>query len=182
MEDREIVERLFLREESALSHLSALYDRTLYAVAYRILESAEDAKECVNDTYLRVWEAIPPHRPLYLKAFLCKIARNLALGRVQRAAAQKRGGTLWELKEELLQDLPQTACMEDEIALKNAVDGFLSGLPVKKRTVFMQRYWYFLPVKEIALKNGMSESAVKVSLMRTRTDFKEYLKKEGIIF
>ncbi|MBQ8911162.1 MAG: RNA polymerase sigma factor [Clostridia bacterium] len=181
MEDRDVVALYFERREEALLESDKKYGRYLYTVAYTILQNAEDAKECVSDCYLRAWNAIPPESPRILRAYLAKITRNLALNVLKKEQTQKRAGQVDEALDELYGCLSNgSPSVEDELALKDVVNRFLAGLSKKKRIVFMQRYWYFLSVGEIAEKNGMSEGAVKVSLLRTRNAFKKHLEKEGI--
>ncbi|MBQ7847548.1 MAG: sigma-70 family RNA polymerase sigma factor [Clostridia bacterium] len=182
MEDKDIVALYFRRDEEALRASEDKYGRYLYTVAYNILGDAEDSKECVNEGYYRAWNAIPPQKPAILRAFLAGIVRNAALNRYSAARAKKRTGEIDGIFEELIYCKHDGALpVDEEVALKNAVNGFLAALPKKKRIVFMQRYWYFLPVRQIAEKNGMSESAVKVTLMRTRERLKEHLIKEGFV-
>ena len=182
MEDRDIVALYFERKEEALAESGKKYGGYLYTVAYTILQNAEEARECVADCYLRAWNAIPPEKPLILRAYLAKITRNLALNVLKKGQTQKRTGQVEQALEELYGGLSSDApSPEEELVLKDVVNRFLSGLSKKKRIVFMQRYWYFLSIEEIADKNGMSEGAVKVSLLRTRNAFKKHLEKEGII-
>ena len=182
MEEKDIVSLYFLRDERAIEQSDSCYGRYLYTVAYTILQNAEDAKECVNDGYFRAWNAIPPEKPRFLKAYLARIVRNLALNRQRGRTAEKRQGQVDGAFEELSGILSEKELtMDEQLALKDVVNRFLSGLPKNRRILFMQRYWYFLSVKDIAEKNGMGESAVKVSLMRTRNAFKKHLEKEGFI-
>ncbi|MBR4013149.1 MAG: sigma-70 family RNA polymerase sigma factor, partial [Clostridia bacterium] len=138
--------------------------------------------ECVNDTYVRAWNCMPPERPNKLGMFLGRITRNLALDRYDARRAHKRNGNMELALDELGECISDSADMpvSDEIVLKNAIDGFLEGLGRTARIVFMRRYWYLCSVSDIARSLGMSESNVKVTLMRTRRKFAEHLAKEGI--
>ncbi len=184
MDDREIVERYFLRDESAIAESQAKYGRYCHSIAYHILYSHEDSEECVNDTWLRAWNAMPPHRPERLSAFLGKITRNLALSRYRQLTADKRGGgeTVLAL-DELSECLPDTqgGDASDELALSEAINRFLRRLPERAMIIFLRRYFYFLSVGEIADGLSVSESLVKVTLSRTRAKFKAFLEKEGIL-
>ena len=182
MEDNRIVELYFERSEAAISETQKKYGKYCNYIAYNILNSQLDAEECVNDTYLRAWESIPPERPSVLKSFLGKITRNLALDRYDKAHALKRGGNAELALDEIGECIPSEDGreMSDEIALRDAINGFLATLPKQTRIIFMRRYWYLSPVKHIAGDLGLSMSSVKVTLMRTRKKFKEYLEKEGI--
>lgn len=184
MEDLNIIELYWQRAETAIEETSKKYGAYCHTIAYNILYSDRDAEECVNDTYLRAWNAMPPKKPQCLVAFLGRITRNLALNRYVHENAKKRSGTADLIFEELEGAIPTpgtNADISDELALKAAVNGFLKSLKPKSRTVFFQRYWYFMSVKEIAYQNSITENSVKVSLLRTREKFKLYLEKEGII-
>lgn len=182
MDDSKIVELYFSRNEEAITRTQLKYGRYCQSIAYGILRSDEDAKECENDTYLRAWNAIPPQRPLRLSAFLGRITRNLALDRYDVSTAKKRAAADPLPLDEIAECVPDTSDtpMSDENALREAINGFLGSLPTRTRIVFMRRYWYFSTVEEIARDLEMSESNVKVTLMRTRTRFKEYLTRKGI--
>ena len=183
MDDSKIVELYVQRKEEALSKTEEKYGKYCHYVANNILNSHEDSEECVNDTYLRTWHAIPPSIPENFKAFIGKITRNLALDVYDKNHAHKRNDAIElifdELAEIISDDSSDTVLVED-IALKTALNGFLSSLDKTKRTIFLQRYWYLSSVKDIAEKNRISENGVKVTLMRLRTKFKKYLEKEGI--
>ncbi len=182
MEDSKIIEMYWQRNEDAIKHTQDKYGRYCHSIAYNILCSDEDAKECVNDTYVKTWNAIPPARPTRFSAFIGKITRNLALDRYDAAKAQKRDGGISESLDELAECIPDAQGGEftADGDLGEAINGFLAQLSKRKRIIFMQRYWYCCSVKDIALNLGMSESNVKVSLMRTRNDFREYLTRKGI--
>lgn len=182
MDDKNIVELFWGRSEDALKETQSKYGKYCTSIACNVLGSREDAEECVNDAYLRLWNAIPPARPNSLKAFLGKIVRNVSLDRYDANTAAKRFDSSTELAfYELEECIPDTeAPISDELALRTAINGFLATLPKRTRIVFMRRYWYLCSAKQIAESMGMSESNVKVTLLRTRQKFKEYLEKEGI--
>lgn len=184
MDDNKIVDLYWERSEAAISESQKKYGRYCHSIAYNILCSHEDAEECVNDTYIKAWNAMPPHRPERLSAFLGKITRNTALDRYVYAKAKKRsdGRTEVVLEEmaECVPDAKTSRCLADELALKEAINGFLRSLPAQKRIIFLRRYWYISSIREIADDYGLKESNVKVTLLRTRKMFKVYLEKEGI--
>lgn len=182
MEDKDIVALYWERQESALAKTQEKYGRYCHGIAYRILFSHEDAEECVNDTYQRAWQTIPPHRPGVLSTFLGKITRRLALDRYRSYTAEKRGGGQVPLVlEELAECLPaKEGDVTDELTLREALNRFLHSLPAETARVFLQRYWYVCSVKEIAQQNGMGESKVKTLLFRTRQRLQKFLEKEGI--
>ena len=185
MEDNEIIELYWERSEAAISETSKKYSRYCRYISFNILQNNEDSEECVNDTYLRAWNAMPPNRPNCLATFLGKITRNLALDRFKKYTAKKRDHGQIELVLSELDDcVPVLPTVEQEIAEKELVEllnDFLESLPKNKRIIFMQRYWYLMPIKEIATRSGESESQVKSALFRTRNTLKAILQKEGVI-
>ena len=184
MDDKRIVDLYWERSESAIEESQRKYGKYCYSIAYHILYNEQDSEECVNDTYLRAWNAIPPHRPEKLSAFLGKITRNLALNRHKQSKAQKRGeGKTEQALEELEYCLFDggEGDVSDEIAVKDALNAFLRSLPEENMVIFMRRYWYFHSVEEIASDLGLGISKVKVTLMRLRDKLKDFLEKEGIM-
>ena len=185
MDDRQIIALYNERSEAALSETAKKYGRYCRTVAYNILLNGEDSEECVNETWLRAWEAIPPQCPERLSAFLGKITRNLALNRYKHNNREKRGGgQIVLVLEELTECIPGTDRTEeavDETLLTEVLNGFLRELSVEKRKIFMRRYWYLSTVKEIAEEYGLSESKVKMTLLRLRSKLKTVLEKEGIL-
>ena len=182
MDDRDIISLYVARDEGAIGACEEKYGRYLYALAYNVLGSHEDAKECVNDTYMLAWKSIPPQMPGMLKAFLAKIARNQAINRYHHDQAKKRGGGTIQVMDEFWECILDGGMMpEDEVILRSVLNSFLASLPKKTRIVFLQRYFYMCSVKEIAEKNRMSETNVKVTLLRTREKFRKYLEKEGVM-
>lgn len=181
MEDREIMELFRLRSEAALSETEKKYGRYCLYIAERILGSAADAEEIVNDAYLKAWNTIPPQDPESLKSYLGMLCRQLALDRYERDHAAKRGGQTALVLEELEEVLPDGNGDDpgESAALTAAMDAFLASLPDRTRKVFLRRYWYAAPIAEIAAEYGMRESGVTVLLLRTRTKLKQFLEKEG---
>ncbi|MBQ7862838.1 MAG: sigma-70 family RNA polymerase sigma factor [Lachnospiraceae bacterium] len=185
MEDNTIIQLFFERSETAITETAAKYGKLCHTIAYNILYNEEDSEECVNDTYMKAWEVIPPQIPEKLAAFLGKITRNLAISKYRHNSSLKRGGgQVAYALEELAECIPDKNTTEQAISDKLFVEqlnGFLEKLPVEKRKVFMQRYWYLRPISEIAEEFSMSESKVKMILHRTRNSLKEVLEKEGIV-
>ena len=182
MEDSKIIELYFERSESAIQETQSKYGRYCYYIAYHILYANHDAEECVNDTYLNLWNSIPPKKPTDLKAFVGKITRNLALNRYDYNNAQKRNSIFDIALDELYGCVQgKELAIEDELILKDIINGFLRSLPRRNRIIFLQRYWYYCPINEIAANLGITESNVKVILHRAREQFKNYLNKEGVL-
>ena len=184
MRDGEILDLYWAREERAILETQASYGRYCYSIAWHILHMREDADECVSDTWLRAWNAIPPRRPGRLGVFLGTITRNLALDRWKERHAAKRGsGEMVLALEELAECIPDRRSTEDAVEaaeLKRLLNQFLGGLSQKDCSVFLRRYWYVEEYSEIAKHCGMKLNTVKTSLYRTRTKLREYLEQEGV--
>lgn len=185
MDDKKIIELYFDRSEQAISETAKKYGRYCHYIAFQILHNAEDSEECVNDTYFRAWNAIPPKRPERLRTFLGKITRNLSLNKCEKQTAQKRGsGQTEQVLEELMECIPSEnnveKVIEDKFILE-ILNDFLAKLSADKRKLFVRRYFYLSSIKEIARDYGLSESKVTVTLFRTRQMLKEVLEKEGVI-
>lgn len=184
MEDQQIVDLYWARSETAISETARKYGAYCRYIAFAICHNAEDSEECVNDTYWKAWNCIPPHRPAVLRTFLGRITRNLSLDRYERLCAEKRNcGELPLVLDEMQACLSHSGNpgnIVDEMVLTDLLNRFLSALPSEQRKVFMRRYWYVCSVKEIAAEYGMSESKVKMSLLRARNRLKNLLEKEGI--
>ena len=184
MEDNRIVDLFLQRNEDAISETDKKYGKKLQALSYSITEDGRDAEECKNSTYYKAWNSIPPHEPRdYLFPFLSRIIRHLSLNVCKSRRTQSRGAVCVELSDELEACIPSpddTESRLDDMAIKAAIDGFLSSLSEKNRLVFMRRYYYCDSVKKIAEGAGMSEDSVKVTLHRCRQKLLSYLKKEGI--
>ena len=184
MEDVQIVELYWNRDEAAIAATSERYGNYCYSIAYHILQCSEDAKECVNDTYWKAWLSIPPQRPNRLATYLGKITRNLSLDRLKQLNAQKRGKGQVELAlQELESCIPSADDMDqiaDEIVLSDAINQFLRAQPRTERNIFVGRYWHLYSISDLAQAYGMRESKVASLLFRMRQKLKHYLEKEGI--
>lgn len=183
MNDSEIIALYWERSEAALEATEKKYGKLCRHIAMNILQNSEDAEECVNDTYLGAWNAIPPQKPAVLSAYLCRIARNCALKKYYYNNSKKRNAqveiSLTELENCLVQTTEGAYPFETEIAAK-AISKFLRTLNCESRNVFMRRYWFFDSVSDIADRFSISESKVKSILFRTRGKLKKFLMKEGI--
>ena len=184
MNDSQIVELYWQRDEQAIAETRVKYGQYCYAIAYRILNHHEDAEECVSDTYLDAWNAMPPHKPAVLSSFLGKITRRISLDRLRRNTAQKRGGGMVALSlDELGSCIPDGKSIDDRLHaedLTRHIDTFLRSLPSTQRNVFICRYWFFDPISDIAKQFGYSESKVKSMLQRTLEKLRKHLEKEEI--
>lgn len=184
MDDNEIIELFWRRDQRAVDEASARYGGYCRAIAGRILGSREDAEECVNDALYRAWASIPPQRPHSLSAFLGRLTRNLSVDRFRQDAAKKRGGGEAALVlSELEECVPAPGGVEEELdarLLADCVGRFVGSLPDTERRVFLRRYWYLCPVKEVAAQGGMSVSKAASMLYRLRKSLKKFLEGEGI--
>ena len=185
MEDVEIIELYFDRNEAAITETAEKYDNYCYTIAFNVLSDEEDSKETVNDTYFETWNCIPPHRPTIFSAFIGKITRRLAISKWRKRTAEKRRGNEYGLSlEELSECVADQSNTERETEEKEVIaviNQFLEGLPETQRNVFICRYWYMDSILSIAKQFHFSESKVKSMLMRTRKKLKQRLTKEGIL-
>lgn len=179
MEDKEIIDLYFARDEQAIEETKISYGRLIYSVAHDILGDEPDSEECESDTYVRTWNALPPERPNFFSAFLCKITRNLALNKVREG---KRRPKVEFIFDELNEAIPDTeGDLADEIQLRDALNDFLEGLPNTKRQIFVKRYFFMREIKDIAREMNITVSSVKVSLSRTRKELRGFLDSRGIV-
>ena len=182
MEDNQILNLYFRRSEQAIKETDTKYGNYCFRIAYQILASREDAEESVSDTYLKAWDTIPPHKPQYFFAYIARICRNFALDKLDWKNAAKRKAEIVSLTQEM------EACVPDAVRdrtlegkeLGMILDSFLRTLSAENRMIFMRRYWFADTVAEIAVRYGISESAVRMRLNRTRDKLAGYLKQEGV--
>ena len=184
MDDSKIVSLYWNRNEQAITESEEKYGEYCYRIAFYILNEKNDADESVNDTWLAAWNSMPPHKPNVLKTFLGKITRRLSIDKLKRKNAEKRGGEIAEVLDELSEFISPSgdpiAEMEKDM-LDKTINTFVRELRDTEQRVFLCRYWYAKPVKEIAKLFGFSESKVKIMLMRTRNKLKERLETEGLL-
>lgn len=183
MDDERIVALFWARDERAIAAAADAYGGYCHALARNILGSEEDAQECVNDTLLRAWNAIPPERPERMGAYLAVITRNAAFRRWREQRADKRGGGVFEAVLDELEGVASGAETVEQAVdaqeLTRAIEAFLRTQPRETRQMFLCRYFYADGVGEIAKRLGRSEGSVSVTLYRTREKLRSYLKKEG---
>ena len=183
MEDKDIVELYWERDQRAISATSEKYGCYCKSIAVSILGNSEDAEECVNDTYLNSWNSIPPHKPSMLSTFLGKIVRNLSFNKYRRIHSQKRGGHDMPLiLDELSEIVSGSETVEDELIkseLVKEINSFITSLSEDKRYIFIRRYWYSDSIGDIAENCGKTVNSISVELNRIRSRLRSYLTERG---
>lgn len=185
MRDEDIIDLYFARNESAIQATMDSYGRYCSAIAGNILNNPSDVEEVVSDTWIHAWNSIPPERPTYLRLFLGKITRNLSLSLWRHQNADRRGGGEIALAlDELTSCISDTGDPEVQLESKclgQVISDFLKTESQKNRIIFLRRYYYLEPTKQIALRLGISDATVRMILTRTRKRLKEHLKKEDFV-
>ena len=185
MEDHRILDMFFERQESAIVEIRLKYGQRLFRTAMNILNSNEDAEECVNDALLKAWEVIPPSRPEKFGAFLAKMTRNLSINKWKaKSAARRGGGETNLLLSELEECIPSLGKLEDEYEaslVTEAINSFISAMEQTARVVFVLRYFHGESIRAISERFQMSESKIKSILFRARNKLRVYLEKEGVV-
>ena len=184
MEDTAIIDLYWARSQQAIAESEKKYGPYCHTIARRILDREEDAEECVNDTWLRAWNAMPPQRPRILSAFFCKLARNLSLDRWRRIRAARRGGSQVEVAlHELEGCLPDHRRPDEELEAGDTaalISAFLRRQPELDRVLFVRRYFHLEPLKDLAGRFGLTTGQVKSKLHRMRGRLKQELEREGV--
>lgn len=183
MDDSKIIELFFARSEQAILELSNKYGAICSKIADNILNNELDSEECVNDAYLGVWNTIPPQKPDPLLSYVCRIVRNLALKKYHENTAQKRNSFYDVALDEIVDCIPASFSVEDEIMAKEIaglIDGFLETLDRQSRIMFIRRYWHADSMDELAELFHKSKHYISVRLSRIRKALGQYLKKEGV--
>lgn len=178
----EIVAMLWQRRETALDEIMSRYGRLLKKIARRILPTAQDVEECINDTLLDIWNTIPPQRPVSIVSYASMLIRRRAVDRVRYLTAQKRGGGAYLVALDELSDcIPGESMFEEDAgALREALDGLLASLPAKDRQIFMGRYFAFASIETLALRNKTTKNSIHIRLTRIRKQLKLWLEERGI--
>ena len=177
LSDEKILSLYNARDEQALSATADKYGNFCMSLSYDILKSRPDAEECVNDTYLRAWNSIPPAKPKKLQAFLAAITRRLSLDRYREQRAAKRNRDLEVSFEELSDMIEAPDDRADE--LPELLNSFLRTLDHPERRLFLRRYWFSVSVETLAIEEGTTKNAITVRLYKTRNKLKAYLQERG---
>ena len=180
---QKIIQMFFERNEDAIGEVDSKYRRYLKYISINILKDEYLADEVIDEVYLKAWNLIPPQKPDSLKAYLAKITRTLSINVIEQRRALKRGageypGCLDEMDSVISDE--NISDIDESLDLRDIINSFLRSLGYEERCIFIRRYWYFNSVKEIAKGYSISESKVKISLMRTRKKLRKRLEKEGI--
>lgn len=182
MEDQQIIRLFFERSEQAIAELSRKYGALCFQIADNILDDPQDAEECVNDAWLGAWNSIPPRSPDPLRAYICRIVRNLSLKKLRANSALKRSGR-FEVSLSELEDCIPTHSLDEQLAageLSAQINAFLAALRRDDRVMFVRRYWFAQPLSEIADAFGTTENNVSVRLGRIRRKLHTYLERKEV--
>ncbi len=184
MEDQSIVDLYWRRDPESIRRTDEKYGNYCRTIVRNILPDGRDQEECINDTWMKAWNAMPDQRPSLLAPFLGKIARNLAFNRWRAGHAEKRGGgelplILEELAECVSPD--DTSRTVETAELEESVNRFLRALPERDCNVFLRRFWFAEPAADIARRYGMKEATVRTSLFRSRAKLRNFLEKEDLL-
>ena len=184
MEDNAILDLFFARDEQAIQEVNTKYGPLCYRLSYNILNNKQDAEECVSDSYLGLWNAIPPQRPNPLLTFLCKIVRNRSIARYHANTAAKRNGAYDAALSEIepclaAPDDPQRELEAKELA--RTLEQFLDGLTRENRVIFLRRYWFSDSYADIAKQVGLTEKNVSVRLTRIRAQLRTHLIRNEVL-
>ena len=181
MDDKVIIGLYLERNEKAIEKTDDRYGKYLKKIAYNLLKNKQDVEECINDTYVKAWNSIPPTIPQNLLAYLAKITRNTAISRLFAEKSSKRSKETRVVLDEIAEIIPAKGLtIENRVALKVSINAFLESIEKTQRVIFVKRYFYAYSVKEIAKEMDFTQSNVKVILHRMRNSLKEFLKGEGI--
>lgn len=183
MDDLQIIGLFFKRSERAVAELSDKYGALCMSVAVNVLQNTEDAEECVNDAYMKVWEHVPPDEPKSLSAYLLRIVRNLSVNRLRDNSRDKRSANYASCIDELEELIPSSSSVEDEISEKELgayISEYVKTLSTENRMIFVRRFFYMDSVGDVAKATGLRTGTVRTRLTRLRAGLKEYLKEKGV--
>ena len=184
MEDSRIIDLFFERSEQAIVELSIKYGKVCMKVSMNILNDLQDAEECVNDSYLGAWNAIPPERPSPLLSYICRLVRNISINRYKHKNAAKRKGAYDMCLDELENCLCSPGSIDDNIEeamLSSYLDEFIDSLDDVNRMIFVRRFWYMDSYKDIAKASKLKEGTVRVRILRVKSELKHFLEQKGVI-
>ncbi len=184
MLDEKIIELFFERSDQAINELDSNYGKVFHKLSYNILYDRRDVEECINDSYLGVWNVIPPERPNPLLTFVCKIVRNISIKKYHAKTARKRNSTYDVAMSEVENHILSPNSVETEMEAKelaHIIEEFLDTLTVENRVIFIRRYWFSDTYKDIADRIGITEKNVSMRLTRIRKQMREYLVEREVL-
>ena len=184
MEDTEIIDLYWQRDQRAIDETHGKYGGFLAGIAWNILRSHSDAEECVNDTYLRTWNAIPPQRPHSLLAFVCVLVRRYSIMRYRANIAVKRNSSYDVAFDEIKECFAAPVNVEGTVEVKlltRTIEEFLDTLTQENRVIFLRRYWFSDSYEQIAERTGLTVKNISVRLTRTRKQLREYLREKEVL-
>lgn len=184
MEDKQIIELFTERSERAIMEVSKKYGKVCLRTSFNIVNDWDDAEECVNDSYLGVWNAIPPHKPNPLLAFILKIVRNISINRQEFKMAEKRKGNYEICLDEMEDMISSSHEVEDEVEaaeLTKLIEQYLGTLSADNRILFIRRYWFMDSYKDLSVTTRMTEGNIRTKLSRLRAQLKSYLESQGVV-
>lgn len=185
MDDKEIIKLYFDRDEAAIKETDQKYRPYCFSISNNILADFQTAEECVNDTYLTTWRSIPPQNPNIFKLFLAKIVRNISLDCYRKINAEKRGGGQMPIiLDELEEAIPSAYDLEEEVLYRDLIrilGDFVNNLSDEDKTIFIKRYFYAMPIKEIATNSNYKYNNLVTKLHRLRNNLKDALESEELL-
>ncbi|MCI6582946.1 MAG: sigma-70 family RNA polymerase sigma factor [Oscillospiraceae bacterium] len=184
MDDQSIVELYLQRDENAIKESRNKYEAYCYRIAMNILSVAEDVEECINDTWISVWNRIPPVIPKSLKAFLGKLVRDISLSRYRAVHAKKRYNGMELILDELAECIPSEQDIQESLEqkeLSGTVNGWLDSLPQEDRVLFVKRYYYGETVKQLSEMQSCTENQMAQKMMKLRNKLKAHLLSGGVL-
>lgn len=182
--DKQIIDLYWQRDESAIEETDKKYGRALFRIAYNLLSDRMDCEECKNDTYVRVWNSIPPTRPRVLPAYLTEIMRRVAINKYKQKTSQRRVPSELTVSMDELRDSLQNEASpvseRDAAEIGKVINAFLREIPERRRYIFIERFYLAEPVEEIATELSVSVATVYREIERIRKDLKVYLERNDI--
>ena len=182
MEDKEIVELLYNHNETGLKETKNKYDNLLNSLSYQIVGNKADAYECVNDTYMKIWDSIPPNKPTYFQSFICKINRQISIDKYRYNHRQTRNSNNLVYLSDLDYEIKSNKNLEDELQerlLIGTLNKFIDNLDIENKVLFIRKYFFFEDTKTLSKRYGMSENNINIKMLRIRNKLKKYLESEG---
>ena len=184
MEDEEIVELLYVHDDKGLVETKSKYNDLLNSLSFRIVRNREDTDQCVNDTYMKVWDTIPPYKPNYFKSFICKIVRQISIDKYRYNHRKERDNSEIVYLSDMDYEVKDKKNIEDELSerlLVGELNKFIDNLDVENRVLFVRKYFFFEDSKSLSKRYGISENNINVKMLRVRNKLRDYLESEGYI-